>query len=90
MNKIYVFKANRFGPTDISCLAVADDGDELANHVSSNESFARFDMGVTSKNKHEIYKKKFPEGFEVIWVDDWKSHPFLSEQAKKNQEKEIV
>lgn len=81
---IRVFIAGSFGRTDIACVAVADDGEELASHISSSETWAKHDLGVTSDRKHDLYRAKYPDGFEVRWVDRWQDDPFLVEQANKN------
>ncbi len=87
MNKIYIFICRKFDNGDVAALAVAEDGNEIAGHLSSTVDFAKFDMGITSKIKHEVYAEKYPAGYELEWVDDWRNHPFLSEQAKKNEAK---
>jgi hypothetical protein len=83
--KIYVFVANRWGD-DYSMIAVAEDGDEVAGHVSSSPDFGKWDMGLgTSTRKHDQYKAKYPDGYELEWVEDWKTHPVLGSQAEKSK-----
>jgi len=68
-------------------MAMAEDGTCLASHVSSSESFAKHDIGITSDWKHETYKKHCPDGYELVWVDDARpgNHPGLDAAYAKNQ-----
>lgn len=70
MPKIYVFVNGRFANGDVISQAIAEDGTPLGSHLSSNESFAKHDMGITSTWKHEHYAAHYPDGFDVVWVDD--------------------
>lgn len=58
------------GANDVIGRALAEDGEPLASHLSSGVGYSQHDMGLTSKWKHEIYAKKYPEGFELVWLDD--------------------
>lgn len=83
--KIRIFVASNWG-SDLSMCAVAEDGDEIANHISSNTAWGRLDMGLDGgSRKHDLYAKKYPDGYELVWVDDWRSDPFLMAQAEKNK-----
>ena len=68
---IYVFVNARYEGQMMGVVSVAlsEDGDFLASHMSSNESWARHDMGVTGDWKHDKYQEKYPDGFEVIWCE---------------------
>lgn len=57
--------------------ALSEDGYFLAQHLCSHPSFGPHDIGVTSDWKHEIYRAHYPEGFEVVWVEDPKTHEGL-------------
>lgn len=90
--KIYIFPAHANPRGDCAFIAVAEDGDEVAGHVSSSEEFGKFDMGITAHpeqgpatRKHVEYRKKYPNGYELEYVPDWKAHPFLSKQAEQNK-----
>lgn len=52
-------------------VAMAEDGTGLAGHLSSHEDWAKHDIGVTSDWKHEVYREHYPDGFEVVWVDNF-------------------
>jgi hypothetical protein len=68
MNKIYCF-INGGSDYFINVLALAEDGNVLAGHTSSNEYWAQHDIGINSDWKHEKYKEHFPDGYELIWLD---------------------
>ena len=77
MPKIFLFVNSGHG-TDWQCgAALSEDGEFLAGHVSSSLGFARHDMGLTSDRKHEHYKERYPDGFELVWVDDARTHEGL-------------
>jgi hypothetical protein len=56
--------------SDLYVLALAEDGELLASHVSSCEGWAKSDIGATGDRKHENYRAKYPDGFEVVWLDN--------------------
>ena len=74
MAKIFLWCARTVSPSAIDSgvmgYALADDGTALAGHFSSDENFSKHDMGFTSDWKHENYRKHYPGGFELEWVDD--------------------
>ena len=55
---------------DVMGYALAEDGTILTSHYSSNESFSKHDMGLTSDWKHEIYEEHYPNGFELEWIEE--------------------
>lgn len=94
MDKIYVYAIYTH---EKSCINDAEDcGDTLGyamivdganysiieNHYSSGINWTKHDMGITSDWKHEIYKEKFPNGYELIWLGGFENH----EEAKKATE----
>lgn len=85
MPKIYIFVNEKLGSGDVIGLALAEDGHCLASHLSSHEGFLKFDMGLTSTRKHEAYKNHYPEGFELVWVDDAINSKEVEEAYLKNQ-----
>lgn len=72
---------------DVVGYALAEDGEGLCSHLSSSVEFSKHDMGLTSDWKHEIYTKKYPEGFELIWLDDAENDSRWIAAYKLNQEK---
>jgi hypothetical protein len=49
--------------------ALAEDGHCLAGYCSSNKSFAMHDIGFNSTWKHDNYKKHYPNGYELVWLE---------------------
>lgn len=69
------------GPKDLGDVivsALAEDGTFLAEHMSSSEWWAKHDIGLTSNWKHEAYKAHYPDGYELEWVDDARTHERLN------------
>lgn len=80
--KIYgFFNSNQeFG--DAVGVAITEDGQVLATHVSSNESWSRNDLGMNGEPspKHAAYDEACPEGWECEFVrirDDRDKHAGL-------------
>ena len=83
--KIYCF--NNGGIVGLySILAMCEDGHVLAEHASSNDSWGKHDIGITSGWKHERYKEHCPDGYELEWVDKPKQHEGLMTAYALNQE----
>lgn len=85
MTKIYCFINSRSN-WGFEVVALAEDGRNVAGHVSSSKGYAMHDIGITSDWKHEIYKELFPEGYELEWIeeDDLDGHKGLQEACDKN------
>jgi hypothetical protein len=98
--KIFLFCLPYNEKGDVIGYAIAETGEGLASHLSSNIDWSKHDMGLTSNWKHDHYTERFPDGFELIWVDDPDTNSQLQaardlneqqyqlEQTKKNLEKE--
>lgn len=87
MKKIFVFVESTHPLFGVNSVAICEDGNVLAGHISSNVSWAKHDMGVVgSEWKHEHYKAHCPDGFSLEWVDDPDSHAGVAEAGKKNKE----
>lgn len=70
MKKIYCFVNSGKGTDWQIVIALCEDGHCLASHCSSNEGWAKHDIGIGSDWKHDKYKEHCPEGFELIWIND--------------------
>lgn len=96
--KIYCGITGSYGNgcfSDVAVTALAEDGEYLAGHISSNEDWAKNDIGYNlqgvenprgpgaSKLKH--YAEKYPDGFELIWVDDVHNDERWKAAYEKNQ-----
>ncbi len=63
---------------DCTYRAVAEDGEGLATHVSSEEGWGKHDLGVGGEGFYkDKYTAKYPDGYQVEYVPDWKRHPAL-------------
>ena len=40
----------------------------IAGHWSSGENWCKYDMGITSNWKHDVYNEKYPDGYELVWL----------------------
>lgn len=85
MKKIYCFINGGKGTDWQNVQALSEDGKFLAGHISSSEDFAKHDIGVTSDWKHEIYKKEYPDGYELEWVDDPLNHAGIMRAYEKHK-----
>ena len=86
MSKIYCFVNSGKGTEWQSVMALAEDGNCLAGHLSSNKYWAMHDIGINSDWKHEHYKEHYPNGYELVWLDDPVSDDGFKLAAKKNEE----
>lgn len=77
-------------PGDVIGWALAEDGEGLASHWSSSETFAKHDMGLTSNWKHEGYAKHYPDGYELVWLDDPLKDPAWVDAMRLNAEQAEV
>lgn len=79
---------------DVIAYAVteAEPGDVVESHYSSNVDFAKYDIGIHSERKHDTYRREFPNGYELVWIDDPLNHPVLGpriERADSNEEQRV-
>jgi len=87
--KIYVacFPAPNWGEESVVGYALAEDGQGLVSHLSSSPEFSKHDMGFNSDWHHDTYKTKYPDGFEVVWVDDPDNDPDWIRATQLNSER---
>lgn len=50
-------------------MAIDENNIVIAEHVSSDHEWGKKDMGIGSQRKHEDYKKYFPNGYELTWIE---------------------
>ena len=86
--KIYIYPTIVWESGDMVCVALAEDGHALASHLSSNERYAKHDMGITGTWKRDTYHAHYPDGYELVWVDfdDVETHEGLLAAYALNQE----
>ena len=57
----------------------------MGGHFSSSHSWLRHDLGVTPDGRHrEDYAKHYPQGFNVVGVEDVEGHAGLKDAFAKN------
>lgn len=67
--KIFAFINGNRNTDCLRVAALSEDGHFLAEHLSSNEDWAQHDIGINSDWKHEYYRKHYPDGYDLIWVE---------------------
>ena len=67
-----------------SVEALTEDGVFLAGHCCSHPAYGPHDIGVTSDWHHESYRKYYPDGFEVVWIEDAKTDERLKAAHAKH------
>lgn len=65
---VTIYSAAIEGLPDVLVEARTENGDLLASHISSNESWARHDIGLTSDWKHDAYRARYPGGYKLLEV----------------------
>src|SRR3954449_10283628 len=80
MRRIYCFinARGQGGCMNVLVEALCEDGDFLASHRSSDESWAKYDIGVSSEHQHAAYEDHCPDGYTLEWVDS----PLIQEGPK--------
>ena len=68
-NKIYLW-CEPAGQGEFLGFAMAETGKAFASHLSSSVYWSKHDMGLTSNRKHEFYDKYYPDGYELVWLDN--------------------
>lgn len=69
--KIYAFINSRWASGDCSMMAIAEDGEVVGGHLSSCEAWGKHDIGASSEQvAQRRYGEMYPDGFEVIYVED--------------------
>src|SRR4051794_38514153 len=76
IRRIYCFinARGQGGYTNVLVEALCEDGDFLASHRSSDESWARYDIGIDSEHQHAGFEDHCPDGYTLEWVDGPLSH----------------
>ena len=66
--------------------ALAEDGTGLCSHLSSSVGWAKHDVGLTSNWKHDLYDEHYPDGYELVWLDNPETDPgWLKAKAINDQ-----
>ncbi len=86
--KIYLYCVpGGFRKTDVIGYAISEDGSGLVSHLSSDEWSSKHDMGFTSDWHHDVYDAKYPDGYELEWVemDEVDTHEGLKKASELNE-----
>lgn len=100
-SRIYCFINGGKGTDWVRAMAMAEDGTCLGQHVSSSDAFAAMDSGFAEApestiapmawgpnlDKRRRFEEHYPEGFDLEWVDDPRTHPGLLAAYELNQQK---
>lgn len=81
--KIFVF-CNNCAPEWHSVAALSEDGCFIAGHVCSHHAYINDDMGFTSDWKHKSYNRHYPDGWELVFVEDARNHSDLDAAHKRH------
>jgi hypothetical protein len=102
--RIYCFINGGKGTDMVRAMAMAEDGTCLVQHLSSNDDFAQLDSGFAEAPAltlapaawgpnlvtRERFAEHYPDGYDLEWVDDPRSHAGLLAAYALNQEKAKV
>lgn len=71
-----------------NATAISEDGHFLAGHICSDHAWIPHDMGITSDWKHDAYKAKYPDGYELVMVpkEEIKTHAGITAAYQKHLE----
>jgi len=71
--KIFCFISSKgfINEWDLIVSSLAEDGEGLiGSHLSSNKICAKMDIGLLTNTHHDKYNEKYPDGFELIWINE--------------------
>ena len=90
--KIYCF-SNGGTRNLIEGIALTEDGDVVAQHLSSNLMHMKYDLGIGSKDKHNDYNDHYGvDNWELVWVgpESKGTHEGLSAAREKYESKKSL
>ena len=86
--RIFVFVSDRPGVGWLLGMAIAEDGQLLAAHLSSSRDWLRYHLGLTSGLCHRSYRDHYSRGYKLVEVadDEVPGHQGLAEAIRRRQE----
>jgi hypothetical protein len=54
---------------DVIAYACDHEGYVIASHLCSTPSWVQYDMGFMSDRKHDLYDKRYPDGYRLSWSE---------------------
>lgn len=93
MPKIFIYTVDVGAFGEVAAYALHEDGTALTGHLSSNRVYARYDMGLTSNKKHQIYYD-YSKEFQLVDLvdlteDELKAHPEFMAAFTLNQKQDV-
>ena len=83
MTTIYCWVNSGAGTDWQVVMAMGEDGQCLASHVSSSLWWAKRD--IATEDKLARYHEAYPDGYRLEWVDNAETHKGLAAAYAKNQ-----
>ena len=68
MDKIFIYACAPKDGGFVISYAIDKNQETLAIHMSSSLEWAKHDMGIGSDWKHDVYKEKYPNGYDLVWL----------------------
>lgn len=85
--KIYLFRDGSGMAGFVYGVALAENGALLTGHLSTDEDWLRHDLGLTSDWKHDHYRRHYPDGYELVWLDNPEADPGCRRAIALHQER---
>ena len=82
---------NGHGMGGVIAVLLAEDGEGLGSHASSNEGWAKFDLGVegnTRSDRHKTFQSHYPDGYKMEWLDKPSDDPRFLKAVELNGQKQ--
>lgn len=76
----------------VHMVALTEDGDCIAGHLSSHTTWGKHDMGIGSDWKHDIYNTEYGEGnWKLVYADEevMESEEFKLAVQRNNEKAEL-
>lgn len=72
MKKIFITALYRKRARDYWGFALSEDGELLTEEIAEDMVWIKYQLGLDgSESNHDIYKKKYPEGFDLVFIHEF-------------------
>jgi hypothetical protein len=92
--KIYCFVDHHIG-NNYSYVAIDEDAQVVTTGIASSPDWVKCDLGIHGDpggshgpSRLRLYQEKYPDGYELIWVDDPFTHPETLKVLQEHQKHE--
>jgi len=87
------YQAGAFGDSDVVGQLIAQDGDPMGSHVSSDKGWLYYDLALVKggyEARHDGFRKHYPDGYRMKWAepDDPDLHKALEVYRAKHKKEE--